>query len=110
MSKNLTVRIGENLQIPVQIDDISATTVQFKAWDSNDNIVINEIESFTINGSIAEATINVLVTGPEGTYSYLLIVTYSDGVIEKLPDLSECDEECGLPELVICEADPSELN
>lgn len=106
MSNTITVRQGETLQIPVTIDDITAQTVQFKAWKEN-TVIIDETENFVVNGSQAEATIELVITDDADTYEYILIVTYSDGVIEKLPDVSECDgEDCGTPDFIICEAEP----
>ena len=105
MSDTITVRVGETLQVPIIIDDVSADTVNFKAWN-DDGVIIDETENFVVVGTNAEATISLIVTDPAGTYNYLLTVTYSDGVVEKLPDLTDCEGDCETPELIICEAEP----
>lgn len=99
------VRQGETFQLPIENDDLSATTVQFVAWN-DDGRIIDEIENFIITGDKTVATISKVVNDPLGTYNYLIIVTYSDGNIDKLPDPDECDGDCELPELIICEAEP----
>ena len=99
------VRQGETFQLPIENDDLSASTVQFIAWNDGGRI-IDEIENFTVNGSKTQATITTIANDPLGIYNYLIIITYSDGSIDKLPDPDECDGDCELPELIICGAEP----
>lgn len=97
---DITLRQGETLQIPVEADDLSAQTVQFQAV--KDGIIfIDETESF-VDGKATIFTNDTLLE--IGEYQYMLTITYSDGVIDKLPDPSAClNGDCELPQLIICQ-------
>lgn len=97
---DIRIRQGETLQIPITADDDSAISVQFQVAQ-NGTIYIDETELF-VDG---EATISTDDTNhPTGEYEYMLTITYSDGVIDKLPDSDSCEEGCELPKLIICES------
>lgn len=102
---DITIRQGETLQIPIEADDTSAVSVQFQA--ALDGVVyIDETESFVIgNDGKATATIFTNDTLLEtGDYEYMLTVTYTDGVIDILPDPDGClDGDCELPKLIVCQ-------
>ena len=102
----ITIRQGETLQIPVTINDTSAETVRFVVADENGAIVIDITENFTVADNKATATILTNETLIEtGEYSYQLVVTYSDDVVDILPDASECQgDDCELPKLIVCES------
>ena len=102
---DISIRQGETLQIPITADDTSAVSVRFQA--AQDGVVyIDEEENFTIVDGKAVATISTQnTTLPVGEYEYMLTITYSDGVIDKLPDPQNCDGDCSLPALNICEGE-----
>lgn len=102
---DIKIRQGETLQIPVTINDTSAESVRFIVADESE-IVIDLIEQFEVIDGKATATIFTNDTLIEaGEYSYMLVVTYSDGVVDFLPDVNECDSDnCDLPKLIICES------
>jgi len=100
---NISIRQGETLELTVSIDDLTAQTVRFIAEDDN-GIIIDETENFSTSGTKRVATIETNDTNhPLGAYEYMLVVTYSDGAIEKLPDVTDCTE-CELPTLTICKS------
>lgn len=102
---DITIRQGETLQIPVTINDTSAETVRFVV--ANEGVIILDItEPFTVGEGKATATISTDDTLIEtGEYPYQLVVTYTDGVVDILPDPNECSgDDCELPKLIICES------
>ena len=101
---DISIRQGETLSLAVTIDDDSAQTLQLLVEDSDGNIVINESTSFATVDGVTSATIQTNNTDLDiGDYSYMFVVTYSDDVIEKLPNVAECDD-CDLPKLTICKS------
>jgi hypothetical protein len=100
---NISIRQGETLELTVTIDDLTASTVQLIV-ENDDGIIINETENFSTVSGKRVALIETNNTDHDlGEYEYMLVVTYSDGVIEKLPDVADC-EECSLPTLTICKS------
>lgn len=97
----ISVRQDETFQLPVEIDDTTAQTVQLLVW--NDTLtIINETEPF----NDGEATINAgIITDAVGLYKYSVTITYSDGVVDILPDVNECTD-CDFPVFEICEGNP----
>lgn len=97
---DITIRQGETLQIPIEADDSSAVGVQFQA--AQDGVVyIDETENFVDGKATIKTDDTQLATGE---YEYMLTVTYSDGVIDKLPDPGDCmDGDCELPKLIVCQ-------
>lgn len=97
----ISVRQGETFQLPVEIDDTTAQTVQLLVW--NDTLtIINETEPFNDGKATIDAGI---ITSDVGVYSYSVTITYSDGVVDILPDVNECTG-CDFPEFEICEGNP----
>lgn len=102
---DITIRQGETLQIPIVADDTSAVSVQFQVAQEG-IIYIDETEAFTIVDDKAEATIETNDTNlATGEYEYMLTITYSDGVVDKLPDVDSCDGDCALPKFIVCEGE-----
>jgi hypothetical protein len=97
--ENISIRQGETFEMGIECDDTSALSVRFLAT-SEGVAYIDEIEQF-IDG---QATIRTEATNiPLGDYEFTLTITYSDGVIDILPDSSECSgDDCALPVLTIC--------
>lgn len=103
---DITIRQGETLQLPIESTDLSAETAQFQA--AKDGVVYIDATASFING---KATIWSNDTDIEiGDYEWMLTVTYSDGVIDKLPDKGDCKEgDCELPLLKVCKGDLTEV-
>lgn len=103
---DITIRQGETLQIPVTINDPSADSVRFVAANEDGLIILDITEQFTVSDNKATATISTDDTLLEtGEYKYQLVVTYTDGIIDILPDPNECNgDDCELPKLIICES------
>lgn len=99
----ISVRQGETFQLPVEIDDASAQTVQLLVWDDS-NTIIDETVSFSDGKATVDAGI---IIAPVGIYSYSVTITYSDGVVDILPDVNECTE-CEFPVFEVCEGNPEE--
>lgn len=103
---DIKIRQGETLQIPVTINDPSAESVRFVAASQSGEVVLDITEQFTVTDNKATATIftnDTLI--PTGDYSYMLVVTYADEVVDILPDSSECSgDDCKLPLLIVCES------
>lgn len=99
----ISVRQGETFQLPVEIDDASALTVQLLVWNDTTTIIDE-----TVNFTEGKATVDAgLISAPVGVYSYSVTITYSDGVVDILPDVNECTE-CEFPIFEVCEGNPEE--
>jgi hypothetical protein len=105
---DISIRQGETLQIPVVADDITATTVRFIA--TQEGVIVYDLtETFSVVDGKANATIRTEDTFIEtGEYEYMLVVKYSDGTTDILPDTENCiDDDCELPKLIMCKGLPS---
>lgn len=110
---DLKVRLGETLQFPVKERDETALTVRFIAKDQDNVVVLNVLESFEDSSEnptyprVANFVIDTSsldLTSDTVNYHYNLIVLYEDDVIEIFPAVEECEGECDLPELIVCES------
>lgn len=99
----ISVRQGETFQLPVEIDDTTAQTVQLLVWNDTATI-IDETEPFNDGKATIDAGI---IASDVGLYSYSVTITYSDGVVDILPDITDCTE-CDFPEFEVCEGNPVE--
>jgi hypothetical protein len=106
MADNISIRQGETLELNIIIDDPHAVEVKLLVGD-DDGTIIESVGMFaTIDGETsATITVPAAQTNQDvGEYEYMLMITYDDGVIEKLPDGDCCDEDCGLPTFSICKS------
>lgn len=102
---DLRIRQGETLEITVTSDELNATSVRFVARKGDATPIIDETELFTTVDGERVATISTNDTNHAvDEYEYMLTITYDDGFVDKLPDASQCDDDCDLPILAICEA------
>lgn len=100
---DINIRQGETLEIAVTVDDLTADTVELIVTDPNDVIIIDETENFaTVDGKRVATITSNDTNYPVAEYEYMLVITYSDGFIQKLPD-GDC-EDCGLPVINICKS------
>jgi hypothetical protein len=104
--ENISIRRGETLELPVEVDDESALTVRFVATQ-DDTVYIDQLESFDDDGRATIHTNNTFI--PLGEYEFTLSITYSDGIVDILPDASDCDGSCELPKLIICKSNVPEV-
>lgn len=103
--EDINIRRGETLEITIIADDISATTVKLTVAETDGTVVLTQTENFATDDGDRIATIKTNDTDiPEATYEYMLTITYDDGTVEKLPDVSDCEDNCDLPTLTICKA------
>lgn len=94
----ITVRRNETFQRAVTIDDMSAQTIRFDAF-SDTSVVITASANFTDGTATIDAG---LITAAIGVYNYSLTVTYSDGRVDILPDVANCNGDCSFPVFEIC--------
>lgn len=106
---DISIRQGETLSLNIEVDDITADTLRLLVSDSEDNVVIDETANFdVVDGKAIAEVISNDTDLDIGAYSYMLIVTYEDGTVEKLPDPEDCPSaDCTLPTLTICKAIPT---
>lgn len=101
----LSVRQGETLPLTVDIDDIAAVSVSIIVKEDPTDASSTIYESAAFSNQIADLTIESSQTGvPVGEYIYQITVIYSDGSVEKYPDTTNCDDDCQLPQFIVCEA------
>ena len=96
---DMTIGQGETIRDTVTVEEDGAVSVTFVATDGNTNI-IEEVFNFT------DMVANVVVTDtivPFGTYQYYYKILWDDDSVDYVPDFSQCEDECELPELTICE-------
>lgn len=104
---DIKIRKGESVPLTLTSKDETAISVQFLASDSDDQIVINESASFSdVDGKrIAYLVLSSDDTDLDvGEYKYMYVITYPDDIVRKLPDVSNCEGDCTLPTLTICES------
>lgn len=99
--ENIAIRRGETLELTIKADDDTASTVELRAVDKDDAIVIDLVESF-VNGVAVIRIANLLL--PYGEYEYTLKVEYVDGFTEIYPDVDNCGGECSLPVIKVCKS------
>ena len=102
--ENPVIRRGETLELTFKADDATALTVQLKAV--KDGVVyFDETEPFVDSIAVIRTNdTNVAV----GEYPFTLKVVYEDGFIEILPDAEDCDGDCELPSIIVCESTEEE--
>lgn len=101
---DITVRQGQTFELPVKVDDASATDVTLDVWNEDGTII-----TATANFVNKEATIEGGVIVDEvGDYSALVTINYSDGAIDILPLQTGCSDgnPCKFLTFQICEGLP----
>lgn len=99
--KELSVRYGGSLDLPVLSDDASAVSASIYVGLPGQLPVISKTASF----AAGEANLSLGPTNtavPLKTYKYQINVTYAGGVVKKFPDPSTCGGE--LPDFIVAEA------
>lgn len=104
MADEIKIRRGETFETSVQIEDSHALTAQFIVSKVGEPAVIDVTADFEVIDGVYTALISTPDTDiEEGTYKWMLTIEYDDGVIEKMPTPDCCDDECDLPDFIICE-------
>lgn len=98
---SISIRRGETLEYPVEADDESAVSVRLLATNDDGDSIFDLTEPF-VDGEATLRTDETFV--PLGAYEFTLTVTYSDDVVDILPDPDGCDGECELPILTVCKS------
>lgn len=96
---DITIGQGETIRQTVTVEDEGAVTATFVATDGTTN-VIEEAVAFT--GLTADISTTDTVI-PVGSYDYYIKIEWDDATVDYLPDFSDCDGDCDLPQLIICE-------
>lgn len=102
---DITIGQGETIRQTVTVHDQGAVTATFIATDGTTNVV----EEAVAFGAFTEedgATADISTTDtiiPVGSYDYYIKIDWDDSSVDYLPDFSDCDGECDLPQLIICE-------
>lgn len=97
--KDIQIGQGETIRDTITVEEEGAVTATFVATDGESN-VIEEIVNF--DGLTAEVVVLDTVK-PPGTYDYYYKITWDDDSVDYIPDFSNCQGECELPQLIICE-------
>ena len=95
----IKIRQGETLQIPIEADDSTAVSVQFQVV--KDGIIYLDVTESFVDGKATIFTNDTLLE--IGDYEYIITITYSDGVVDILPDPDDCDgDDCEFPDFIVC--------
>jgi hypothetical protein len=106
--ENLSVRKQATLPLTLIIDD-GDDAISAKITISKDDVIYREVVA-AVATSQADLTLDTSDTDlPLGIYDYMITITYTGGVVEKLPETDGCDD-CELPTLEICEANDVEVS
>lgn len=97
--ENITIGQGETIRLEVVVDEEGADTARFVAFNGN-NIVLEYTVNF--DGMTADLSSTDTII-PVGEYDYLIEVTWEDGTVDYLPDLSDCNGDCEFPKLIVCD-------
>jgi hypothetical protein len=97
--RDLTIGQGETIRDKVIVEEEGAVSVTFVATDGNVNVIE---EVFTFDGLEADVTIMDTIIPPD-SYDYYYKIIWDDDSVDYLPDFSNCEGECVLPQLNICE-------
>jgi hypothetical protein len=97
--RDITIGQGETIRQTITVEDDGADTATFIATDGVSNLIEFEV-------AFVEKVANISTTDtiiPVGTYDYYIRIDWSDGTVDYLPDFSDCEGECTLPSLIVCE-------
>lgn len=87
-------------QVVVEYDDVVSVTIALQDVDGNNyeftQPVVNLIADFQSEVGIPSL--------PVGEYTYMVYENYATGLPAAYPDPENCDGECDLPTITICEA------
>lgn len=99
--QDISVRQGETVKIPVTIEDSTAVSVEMVIVDG-DTAVKTVTATFVDDTALLDLGI---ITLPVKSYTYGFKITYTDGVVDILPD-TDC-QECEYPTFEVCKGLPA---
>lgn len=102
MAEDISIRRGETFELSIEADDETAVSVRLVAVNSDSVVYIDETAEFNSSGEATIQTDDTFI--PLGNYEYTLTITYSDGVVDILPDPDMCDDDCDLPKIKVCKS------
>lgn len=97
--KDIKIGQGETIRQTITVEEDGAVTATFIATDGDTNVV--EVEEAFVNKVADISTNNTVI--PPGGYDYYIKIDWDDDSVDYLPDFSDCEDECELPQLIICE-------
>lgn len=97
--KDMQIGQGETIRDTITVKEEGAVNATFIATDGTTN-VIEEVVAF--DGLTAEVVVLDTAITP-GTYDYYYKIDWDDDSVDYIPDFSQCNGECVLPQLIICE-------
>lgn len=106
--KNETYREGETIEFTLSDTDLLAQTAKLTISKAG-AVALTESANYTTVDGKRVVTIRADNDLPKDVYDYMFTVTYSDGFIAKLPEISNCKGDCKLPTLTICDANDVEV-
>lgn len=98
---NLKIRAGARLSFTVERADEEAISATFIA--ANDDVVVSDTVTYDSEGK-AQFQFDSPDTDVVGVYEYQVNENFATGSPDIYPSADECDGDCDLPTLKICES------
>lgn len=109
--ENESFREGATIEFTLTDTDLTADSATLTISNDAGDILKTETANYTTVDGIRVATVRVADNDLLiGVYDYMFSVEYTDGFIAKIPDPNECEDECELPTLTICDANDVETS
>lgn len=102
---DLTIGQGETIRQTVTVEEDGATSATLVVTDGTTDL-ITEVANFGAYTEADGATADISTTDtviPVGTYDMYIKIIWDDSTIDYIPDFSDCEDECTLPKLIVCE-------
>ena len=105
--EDITIRQGSRLTFTVQRADENAVSATFRF--SNGDVTVEDTVAYDSEGS-AYFEFGTPDTDIVGEYEYQVNENFSSGSPDIYPNMDDCDGDCELPKLTICESLPAETS
>lgn len=96
---DLVIGQGETIRDLITVDEEGAVSATFVATDGTANVIE---ETFEFDGLEANIMITETIV-PPAEYDYYYRIDWDDGSVDYIPSFRDCDGECSLPKLKVCE-------
>lgn len=103
--QDITIRQGGKLSFEVQRADEQAISATFMFGDNE--LLVSDTVAYDSDG-IAFFEFGSPDTDDVGEYSYQVNENFETGSPDIYPNIDDCDGDCDLPKVIICEALPLE--
>lgn len=97
--RDMQIGQGETIRDTITVEEEGAVTATFVATDGTTNVIE---EAVAFNGMTADVVVTDTAINP-GSYDYYYKIEWDDDSVDYIPDFSQCEGECVLPKLIICE-------